>query len=190
MDDLAADLIALLDEIGSERISLAGVSIGGMASLAVAARAPERVERLVVIGSSARLGPVRAWVERSRTALLDGLAPIAEVVTPRWVSGTFAASHPEAMSRYREMFSAADPAGYAGCCIAIAGMDLTDELARIAAPTLVVVGSDDPATPPEHSRAIAATVPRARLVTLDGGAHLPSLERPDEIVSLMVEHLS
>jgi 3-oxoadipate enol-lactonase len=69
-------------------------------------------------------------------------------------------------------------------------MDLTDELARIAAPTLVVVGSDDPATPPEHSRAIAATVPHARLVTLDGAAHLPSLERPDEIVSLMVEHLS
>jgi 3-carboxy-cis,cis-muconate cycloisomerase len=190
IDDLGADLLGLLDRIGAERASLAGSSIGGMASLWVAAHAPERVERLVVIGSAARLGPAQDWIDRSRSVLLEGTARVAEDVTPRWVSPAFAASHPEAMDRFRAMFAAADPAGYAGCCIAIAGMDLTGLLGRIAAPTVVAVGGEDPATPPELSRAMVDAIPGARLVVIDGAAHLPSLDRPAEVARIILEHLA
>jgi len=190
MEDLGADLLALLDRIGAARANLLGCSIGGMASLWLAAQFPERIERLVVIGSSARLGPPGDWIERHRRVLVEGTGLVAEAVTPRWVSPRFAASRPDELARYRAMFAAADPAGYAGCCIAIAGMDLTDLLPRITASTLVVVGSADPSTPPEHSRAIADAIPGARLVVVDGAAHLPSLERPDEVAGLLTEHLS
>jgi 3-carboxy-cis,cis-muconate cycloisomerase len=190
IDDLGADLLALLDRIGAERASLVGSSIGGMASLWVAANTPDRVERLVLIGSAARLGPARRWIDRSRAVLLEGTARVAGAVTPRWVAPSFAASHPEAMERYRAMFAAADPAGYAGCCIAIAGMDLTGLLGRITAPTLVVVGSDDPATPPELSRAMVEAIPAARLAIIDGAAHLPNLDRPAEVARLLQEHLA
>jgi 3-carboxy-cis,cis-muconate cycloisomerase len=189
IDDIGADLLDLLDRIGAPRAHLVGTSLGGMAGLLVAARAPERVDRMVVIGSSARLGPASGWVDRARMVLRDGTGPVAEVVTPRWVSATFAGAHPDALDGYRAMFAAADPAGYAGCCIAIAGMDLTDQLGAIKAPTLVIVGSDDPATPVEHGRAIADALPDARLEIVAGAAHLPSLEHPDRIAQLILDHL-
>jgi 3-oxoadipate enol-lactonase len=190
IDDLGVDLVALLDRVGVERASLVGSSIGAMAALWVAANAPDRVERLVVIGSAARLQPARGWLDRSQTVLLHGTAPVAEAVTPRWVAPAFAAAHPERMAAYRAMFAAADPAGYAGCCVALAGMDLTDALSRITAPTLVAVGSDDGATPPELSQALAEAIPSARLAIIEGAAHLPSLDRPAEVGRLVVEHLA
>jgi 3-oxoadipate enol-lactonase len=190
IDDLGVDLLALLDRIGAGRASLVGSSIGGMASLWVAAHAPERVDRLVVIGAAARLQPPKGWIDRSRAVLRNGTAPVAEVVTPRWVSPGFAAAHPEAMDRYRAMFAAADPAGYAGCCMAIAGMDLTGVLGRITAPTLVAVGSEDSATPPELSQALVDAIPGARLAVIDGAAHLPSLDRPADVARLLLEHLA
>lgn len=189
IDDLGADLLALLDRIGAERANLIGSSVGGMASLWVASHAPARVERLVVIGSAARLGPVSSWLDRSRSVLREGTARVAVAVTPRWVSPAFAAAHPDAMDRYRAMFAAADPAGYAGCCIAIAGMDLTEALGRIRAPTLVAVGSEDPATPPALSRALVEAIPEARLAIVEGAAHLPCLDRPAEVARLLLEHL-
>jgi 3-carboxy-cis,cis-muconate cycloisomerase len=189
IDDIGADLLDLLDRIGSPRAHLVGTSLGGMASLWVAARAPERVDRMVVMGTSTRLGPPSGWIDRARTVLREGTGPIAEIVTPRWVSASFAAEHPDALVGYRAMFAAADPAGYAGCCIAIAGMDLTHQLESILAPTLVIVGSDDPATPVEHGRAIADALPDARLEIVAGAAHLPSLEYPDRIAQLILDHL-
>jgi 3-oxoadipate enol-lactonase len=189
IDDLGADLIALLDRVGAERANLVGSSIGGMASLWVAANAPERVARLVVIGSSARLGPAQGWVDRSRRVLIEGTAGVAEEVTRRWVPPEFAVAHSAHMGRYRAMFAAADPTGYAGCCIAIARMDLTSALGRITSPTLIAVGSDDPATPPALSRAMADAIPTARLVIIEGGAHLPSLDQPAVVARLIREHL-
>jgi 3-carboxy-cis,cis-muconate cycloisomerase len=190
IDDLGADLVALLDRIGAVTASLVGSSIGGMASLWVAANAPERVDRLVVIGSAAHLGPAGAWIGRSRAALSGGTAEIAATVTPRWVSPAFATAHPDAMGRFRAMFRAADPAGYAGCCVAIGSMDLTEHVGRITAPTLVMVGSEDPATPPELSRALVEAIPGSRIAVIDGAAHVPSLDAPEEVTGLLLEHLS
>jgi 3-oxoadipate enol-lactonase len=188
--ELGADLLDLLDRVGAPRASLVGSSIGGMASMWVAANAPERVDRLVLIGSAARLGPAQGWIDRSRRALREGTAGIAEAVTPRWVAADFAASHPDAMKEFRAMFEAADPAGYAGCCMAIAGMDQTGDLNRITARTLVVVGSDDEATPRGMSEAIVEAVSGSRLAVIEGAAHLPSLDRPDEVAALIVSHLA
>jgi 3-oxoadipate enol-lactonase len=190
IDDLGSDLVGVLDDLGLERVHLVGTSIGGMAALWVAANAPHRVDRLVAVGTSARLGPAQGWIDRAANVLSAGTAAVADAVLPRWVTPGFAASRPEEMERYRAMFDAADPAGYAGCCLAIAGMDLVDSLDRITAPTLVVVGSDDPATPPEHAELLAARIPDARLATIEGAAHLPSIERPDELVRLVLDHLS
>jgi 3-carboxy-cis,cis-muconate cycloisomerase len=188
--DLGADLLDLLDRIGASRASLVGSSIGGMVSMWVAANAPQRVDRLVLIGSAARLGPAQGWIDRSRRALHEGTAGIAEAVTPRWVAAEFAANHPDAMKKLRAMFEAADPAGYAGCCMAIAGMDQTGDLNRITARTLVVVGSDDEATPRGLSEAIVEAVPGSRLAVIEGAAHLPGLDRPEEVAALIVSHLA
>ena len=86
------------------------------------------------------------------------------------------------------MVSSADAEGYASCCEAIAEMDLRDDLPRIAAPTLVVAGTDDPSTPPEHGELIATLIPGARIEILEA-AHLASWERADEVNALLAAHL-
>lgn len=187
--DLGADLVALLDELGLRHAHLVGSSIGGMIGLWVAAHAPARVDHLVVAGTSARLGPPEAWTDRARLVLAGGMGAVAASVAARWITPGHALAHPGALSHYEAMFAAADPAGYAGCCLAIAAMDQTDTLGAIGAPTLVIEGAEDPATPPEHAERIARGVPGARLELLPDAAHLPNLQQPDRFNQLVLEHL-
>jgi pimeloyl-ACP methyl ester carboxylesterase len=67
-------------------------------------------------------------------------------------------------------------------------MDLEDEIRAVRAPTLVIAGSEDPATPPRHARRIAERIPGARLELVDA-AHLANYERPDEVTALILSHL-
>ena len=88
------------------------------------------------------------------------------------------------------MFIGVDDEGYASCCAIIEHMDLTAGLPTITAPTLVIGGAQDPATPPaEHAAKIADAIPGARLEVLDPGAHLINIERPDAVTELILEHL-
>jgi 3-oxoadipate enol-lactonase len=87
------------------------------------------------------------------------------------------------------MMRATPAEGYAGCCEAIAALDLVPRLAEIRAPTLVIAGAEDPATPPPHGERIVAAVDGARLEVVSPGRHLANVERSDEINRLVVEHL-
>ena len=87
------------------------------------------------------------------------------------------------------MLSAVTAAGYAACCAAIRDMDQRDRLARIAAPTLVIAGSEDPATPLEHAELIAGGIRGARLAVVHRARHLANVERAEEVTALMLEHL-
>jgi 3-oxoadipate enol-lactonase len=80
--------------------------------------------------------------------------------------------------------------GYAGACAAIQHMDLRERLPSITAPTLVIAGADDPATPPEHGRLIADSIPGSRFDVIDGAAHLANVEEPARVTELLVEHLT
>jgi 3-oxoadipate enol-lactonase len=190
IDDLGSDLLALLDRLGIERASLCGLSIGGMISMWVAAHAPERVERLVLCCTSAQLGPPSAWVERAATVRAEGVGAIADAVLGRWFTPTFAEAHPDVIERMRGILAATSREGYASCCEAIAEMDLTPDLPAITAPTLVLAGEQDPATPPEHGRRIADLIPGARFEVISPAAHLATIERPDLTTAMILRFLS
>ena len=87
------------------------------------------------------------------------------------------------------MLRATPDEGYAGCCEALAVMDLRDGLSSITAPTLVLAGADDPATPPDKAEAIAAAIPDARLDVVSGAAHLANIEQPEQVSRLLLDHL-
>jgi 3-oxoadipate enol-lactonase len=188
--DLGGDLLALLDRLGIERASLCGLSIGGMISMWVAAHAPERVERLVLCCTSAHLGPREGWIERAATVRAQGVGAIGDAVLGRWFTAAFAAAHPEVIERMRASLSSTDREGYAGCCEAIADMDLTPDLPSIGAPTLVIAGAEDPATPPEHGRRIADLIPGARFEVISPAAHLATIERPDLTTAMILRFLT
>jgi pimeloyl-ACP methyl ester carboxylesterase len=157
----------------------------------LAINAPERIDKLVLLCTAPYLPPASAWMERAAGVREAGSPEVvADAVISRWFTPEFTASHPDIVARYRAMICGIDPDGYAGCCEAIAGMDLRAGLAGITAPTLVVAGRQDPSIPSEHGEAIAAAVPGARLEILDPAAHLASVERADAVTALIAEHLS
>jgi 3-oxoadipate enol-lactonase len=190
IEDLGRDVLALLDALELERASYCGLSIGGMVGMWLAANAPERIDRLVLICTSAQL-PAEPWAERAATVREAGtLEVVADAVVARWLTPEYAATHPELVAELRAMLVANDPEGYAACCGAIERMDLRDQLARIAAPTLVISGAQDEAIPPEHQRLIADAIPGARLETIDPGAHIAPVEQPARVNELIAAHLA
>jgi 3-oxoadipate enol-lactonase len=189
MDDLAADIVGLLDRLGIERAALAGLSIGGMASLAAAAAAPERVSALVAACTGAYLPPPEAWEERARTVEAEGTAAIADAVLGRWFTPGFAAREPSVVASARASLEATDRRGYASLCRAIETMDLRPALPAITAPTLVISAALDPSIPPEHGRVVAEAVPGARFALIDGAAHLANVEQPEAFNHLLSKHL-
>jgi 3-oxoadipate enol-lactonase len=187
--DLGADVLALMDRLGIARAALCGVSLGGATALWLAAHAPERVSRLAVCFSSDSFGAPDGWTERAALVRAGGTAAVATAVVRRWFTPALVSDRPELAERMRAMLAAMPAAGYAACCEAIAAADLGGDLAAIAAPTLVISGSEDEATPPEHGRRIAAAIPGARFVELERVAHLGNLERPEAFNALLLDHL-
>ncbi|MGH2915290.1 MAG: 3-oxoadipate enol-lactonase [Solirubrobacteraceae bacterium] len=189
--DLGGDVLTLMDRFGVARASYCGLSIGGFVGQWLAINAPDRIERLVLICTAAHLPPAQGWHERAAQVRAGGSpAVVADAVVGRWFTQGWAAAHGDEVARHREMICATPAEGYAGCCEAIAGMDLRDGLPSITAPTLVIAGRQDPSIPPEHGAAIAAAVPDARAEVLDPAAHLASVERAAEVSALIGEHLS
>jgi 3-oxoadipate enol-lactonase len=187
--DLGGDVLALLDRLGLERVHWCGLSLGGMVGMWLAIHAPERVDRLVLCCTSARLGPPEMWVQRAATVRADGVEAIADAGIERWLTPAFMERSPAVTAQVRAMLVATPAEGYAACCGAIERMDLVPELGAITAPTLVIAAADDPATPPEHGERIAANVPGARLVIVDDARHLATVERPQAMTDLIAGHL-
>lgn len=187
--DVGQDILALLDELAIDEADLLGISIGGMGALWVAAHAPERVRRLVVCATSARLGPSEGWAARAALVRRSGMAAVADAVAARWVTPAYAAAHPERLAELRAMVAATDPEAYAAWCGAIERMDLRPDLGLIRAPTLVIAGGEDPAIPMDDIADLGAGIGLARIAIIAGGAHLPNLERGAVLERLVLDHL-
>lgn len=187
LEGLAADVAALLDRLGIERADWIGLSLGGMVGQAFALGHSGRLRRLVIANSTSGYGPEGRglWEARARAVDEGGMGAILEMAMGRYFSQAFRASHPEVVERIARRFLATDPRGYVGCCHAIAELAFTERLGAIAAPTLVIAGGADVATPTSMSAAIAAGIRGARLEVIDGVAHLGAVEAPDRFGTLV-----
>ncbi|MEV7008560.1 4-carboxymuconolactone decarboxylase [Streptosporangium sp. NPDC051022] len=187
LDLLAGAVLDLVGEQpGGERFAIGGISLGGAIAATVAARVPERVTHLVLCCSSARFGDPGPWLERAAAVRRDGMEPLAAVLPGRWFT-------PEAeqgrVAGVLRMPYGTDAGSYAACCEALAAYDLTGALGAITAPTLVVAGADDPATPVGHSVALATGIPGALLTVVPRAAHLANVERAETVTAAIVRHL-
>ena len=158
--------------------------------MSLAAERPDRVSSLTLLCTSAQLGPEQLWIDRAHTARQQGMAVLGSSMVERWFTSAFLAAHPDQADKMREDLEDTPAEGYAGACEAILQMDLRERLASITAPTLAIAGAEDPATPPEHLRLIADSIPGARFELIDDAAHLANLEQPARVNALLLEHLS
>ena len=190
VEGLAADVVALADELGVDRFAYVGLSLGGAIGQVLALAHPQRLTSLVLACTAPVFGEPSTWRERAGLVRRDGLESLVEPTFARWFTDDFRASDPVAVSRVRDMFVATPREGYAGCCEALASYDVTDRLGRIVVPTRVVAGAQDPGTPPEVGRSMVAAIRDADLVVIEGAAHIANLARPAEFRSAVREHLA
>jgi 3-oxoadipate enol-lactonase len=186
IDDFGQDVIGLMDELGIERASFCGVSLGGMTGLWLASEAPERVDRLVAACTAAYLGPPSMWDERIAAVEAGGVEAIADATLGRWLTDE---ADTQTVEFLRGLLVATPRDGYVAGSIAVRDMDLRERLGRIEVPTLVIAADKDLSTPPEHGRAIAAAIPGARLTLLENARHMANVERPAEFDRAMIEFL-
>ncbi|HTH75602.1 MAG TPA: 3-oxoadipate enol-lactonase [Trinickia sp.] len=188
IDQLTDDLVGLLDAMSIERAHFCGLSMGGLLGIALAARRPERVGRLVLAHTAARIGAPDVWAQRARQAREQGAGSLADATLQRWFSPAFAARQPIVVAAIRDAFVHMDSEGYAGNCEAIGAADLNVEAAGIRAPTLVMTGNADPSVAPELSHALAQAIAGSRFVQLEA-QHLSNIERADEFTRRVLEFL-
>jgi 3-oxoadipate enol-lactonase len=187
---LAADVLQLLDGFGIAAASYCGISLGAMIGMWLAAHAPERIRALGLCCTSAYLPPAQMWEERAASVWAAGMASISARVVGRWFTPAFAERDPATVAGFVTMMEGVAPPGYAGCCEAIAAMDLRPVLGRISAPVLVIAGAEDPATPPWHGARIASAVGSARLRVVRGASHLANVSHPGEVTAALLAHLT
>jgi 3-oxoadipate enol-lactonase len=190
VEDLALEVVELLDFLEIEQASFCGVSLGGAVGMALALHAPDRVDRLVLACTSARFGEPAMWHDRAGAVRAGGTAAIAEAVLGRWFTSPFASDHPDAVARFRATLESVPSEGYAACCEALADWDARESARRIEASTLVIAGADDVATPPSDGEYLAASIPGARLAILDDAAHLANVEQPEAFDRVLLDHLA
>ncbi|WP_413810713.1 alpha/beta fold hydrolase [Streptomyces sp. OE57] len=184
---LASLVLGLVDHLGRDRFHYAGISLGGALGTHLAVRHPERVASLALVCSSAHFGPPGPWRERAALVRREGTGPLLESAPHRWFADPGTAARTPLGSALLRNLATADPVGYAACCDALATYDLRSELARVTAPTLVIGGSHDTATPLEHAEELAAGIPGADLRTVATG-HL-AMEDPQAVEEALSAHL-
>lgn len=189
IEQLTDDVLGLLDTLSIERAHFCGLSMGGLLGVALGARHGDRIDRLVLAHTAARIGTVDVWQQRAQQAREQGARSLADATLERWFSRGFAAREPIVVAAIRDAFAHMDSEGYAGNCEAIGLADLRGEAGRIHAPTLVVTGSGDPSVAPELSRALADSIAGARFVQLEA-QHLSNIERADEFTRTVLDFLT
>ncbi len=188
MDRLGRDVINIADALGVKKFNWVGLSMGGMVGQWLGANAPDRVEKLIITNTHYFYPDKAPWNDRIKFAQDNGLAPLAPTMMERWFTKGFRERSPQAVGRIGEMFSATNLDGFIGCCEAVRDMDFRQSTPTIAAPTLVIVGSQDPATPPAAGEDIHKMIKGSKLVALDA-AHLSNVEQPKAYLDAMLGFL-
>jgi 3-oxoadipate enol-lactonase len=187
---LGRDALAVLDAYGVAAADVCGLSLGGQVALWVAANGTGRIRRSVLADTAVRIGSADAWRERAATVRREGMRAVVDLVLGRFFSPAFRASGDAAVGRVERMLLATPVHGYSGSCESLATTDLTHEAGRIVAPTLVVVGTADGATPPPDAEHLHRLVRGSSYAELPGAGHLANLEAPDQFAELVSAFLA
>lgn len=185
IDDHVDDLAGLLDHLGIEDAVLCGLSIGGLIAQGFVTRRPQSVRGLILCDTAAKIGTAAAWNARIATVERDGIEAIADSVMEKWFTPAFHRDRPADLAGYRTMLVRQPVAGYVGSCVALREADYTHAARAISVPTLCVVGDQDGSTPPELVGETATLIPGARFEVIAGAGHIPCVEQPETLASLI-----
>lgn len=185
---LAQDALGLLDALAIPRTHFCGLSMGGVVGMWLGVNAPERIDRLVLANTGAKIGTTELWDARIDAVQKGGMASIAPGVLARFFSAQSVAQPTPIIAQVRATFEATSGEGYAASCAAVRDADLRRSLQRIRAPTLVIGGTEDRSTPPADARFIAEQVPDGHYVELPA-SHLSNIQAAPAFTQALVQFL-
>jgi 3-oxoadipate enol-lactonase len=188
MEHLGRDVLALLDAFGIRKVNWCGLSMGGMVGQWLAANVNERIDRLVLSNTSSYFADKADRDHRLKLVREKGIAAFAAANMERWFTKGFRERSPQIVALIQEMFASTPLEGYIACGRAVRDMDHRELLPKIKAPTLVIAGKHDPATPVEASEYIKSRIPNAALTVLDA-AHLSNIEQPEAYTNAVLDFL-
>ena len=187
--DHVADLARVMDAFGVGRAAICGVSVGGVIALGLAQAHPQKVERLALSNTGAKIGTPETWNPRIAAVEQGGVAAVAESVLERWFPAALREAGDSRVALARNMLTRTPAAGYVATCVALRDSDLTEAARGVKAPALCVAGSLDGSTPPALVRSLAALAPGAEYFEIDGAGHLPCLQTPRELAERLLAFL-
>ncbi|MEM7534529.1 MAG: 3-oxoadipate enol-lactonase [Chloroflexota bacterium] len=190
MEDHRDDLAGVLDGLGITKAILIGISVGGMITMSYALAHPERVSALVMCDTAAKIGEVAMWNERVGILRKHGMAHLGNAILSRWFAPAFAETQPAAYRGYYNMLTRTPVDGYTGTCEALRDADMREQVGSITTPSLVICGAEDLATTPAMAQELADALPNSKLDLIDGAAHLPCIEQPDQMAAVIAQFLS
>jgi 3-oxoadipate enol-lactonase len=189
MERFGRDVISILDALKIKKTNWCGLSMGGMVGQWLGANAPDRVEKLIFSNTNLYYADKTPWNDRIKFVTEKGLDALVDANMQRWFTEGFRARAPEVIARMKAMFVATKVPGYVASCQAIAAMDFRESNPRITAPTLVIVGSQDAATPPSAGEAIQQQIKGAKLKSLEA-AHISNMEQPKQYTETVLNFLA
>ncbi|MGC1485399.1 MAG: 3-oxoadipate enol-lactonase [Candidatus Acidiferrum sp.] len=189
IEQLAHDVLGLLDKLCFDRVYFCGLSMGGQTGMWLALNAPTRLRKLILCNTAAKIGTPEMWNPRIETVLKGGMKSISTAVIERWFSAAYRAKSPSVVASTKLMLESADPSGYIANCAAVRDFDTRETLDAIRVPTLVIAGTHDAATTPADGRYLADHIPGARYSELNA-AHLSNIEACDRFDSELLGFLN
>jgi 3-oxoadipate enol-lactonase len=186
-DDLARDLVGLLDALEIRQAIVCGISVGGIIAQNLALSHADRVRALVLCDTGARIGSVESWRQRIDKVRNEGVDSLVGMTMERWFSAGFRERRTADVRGYSTMLRQSSVEGYAGVCAALRDTDFRQSITRVKIPTLVLCGAEDIATPPELGRELAGLIPGAQFSLIEKAAHLPCIEQPEAVAQRMIQ---
>jgi 3-oxoadipate enol-lactonase len=187
--DLARDILSLADSLSIPRFHFCGLSIGGMIGMSLALEAPQRLSKLVLCSTAAKIGTLEFWNARIQTVQSKGMKEVAGAVTARWFTPGFQQSSPEKVASAIHVLESLDAQGYVGGCTAVRDFDFRENVSRIGTTALVISGTHDPAATTADGHFLAEQIPGARYAELNT-SHLSNIEAPAQFNDAVLSFLN
>ena len=185
IEDHATDLAGLLDFLSVKSAIVCGLSVGGLVAQSLYQRRSDLVRALILCDTAPKIGSAESWNARIAQVEADGVESIVDAIMERWFTPAFRRPENIAFAGYCNMLIRQPVAGYVATCAALRDADLTEAAAKIAVPTICIVGDQDGSTPPELVLSTAKLIPNARYEVIKDAGHIPCVEQPETLTEVI-----
>lgn len=186
IDDLANDVVELLNELKLEQVYFCGLSIGGLIGQSLAIHHPNRFVKIIISNTAAKIGNLEGWNSRIQQVTEHGLDSILEPTATRWFSLAYRTQHPDKVQAILNQFKNTSLQGYTASCHAVAEADFREKIQQITVPMLIIVGTLDEVTTVADGLWMQEQIPKAQVVRLEA-AHLSNMEHPQAFADHIIQ---